>query len=65
MKIPKRFKKALYRRIPIYYNEETTEMIGRNWFYDLLAEINAYIDFYILEIEEVPILIEVEEDEIK
>jgi hypothetical protein len=63
MEIPKGFKKALYRRIPVYYNEETTEMIGRNWFYDLLAEINAYIDFHILEIEEVPILIEVDEDE--
>lgn len=63
MEIFKGFKKALYRRIPVYYNEETTEMIGRNWFYDLLAEINAYIDFYILEVEEVPILIEVDEDE--
>jgi hypothetical protein len=40
-------------------------LIGIKECLSLLAEINAYIDFYILEIEEVPILIEVEEDKIK
>ena len=58
MEKPNGFKLAYYRKIPIYYNTQTDELIGRNWFYDKLAYINILIDFYILNLEEIPILIE-------
>ena len=31
-------KKALYRSIPCYYDEETNEIEGRSWFYDILID---------------------------
>ena len=51
-------KKARYRGIPAYFNLETNEIQGRNWIYDILIEINIWIDVNIVEIEEFPILIE-------
>lgn len=27
-------RKAYYRKIPVYFNPETTELEGRNWFYE-------------------------------
>jgi len=51
-------KKAYYRRIPCYFDIDTHELVGRNWFYDLLVGINIWIDFEILKIEEIPIWIE-------
>jgi len=53
-------KKAYYRSIPAYYNLETGELIGRNWFYSLLIDINIWIDINIIQVEEFPILIEEE-----
>jgi len=55
-------KKAHYRCIPSYFNPETNELIGRNWFWDILVGINVWFDFMILEIEELPIWIEVDEN---
>ncbi len=55
------FKKAYYRKIPAYFNEETYELIGRNWFYDLLIDWNVWFDFVILELDGLPIFIEKED----
>jgi len=51
-------KKAYYRNIPCYFNSITNEIMGRNWIYDLLIEINIWIDFTLLNLDEIPILIE-------
>jgi hypothetical protein len=51
-------RRAYYRSIPAYFNPETNEIKGRNWFYDLLIDINIWWDFTVLELEEIPILIE-------
>ena len=51
-------KKAYYRMIPCFFNPNTNELEGRNWFYDLLIELNVWIDFELLGIEELPIYIE-------
>lgn len=51
-------KKAYYRRIPAYYNEETNELRGRNWFYDKLIDINIWIDINIIELDGFPIIVE-------
>ncbi len=55
------FKKAYYRKIPAYFNEETHELIGRNWFYDILIDWNVWFDFVILELDGLPIFIEKED----
>jgi len=57
-------KKAHYRNIPIYYDPKTEEVKGRNWFYDILVGINIYIDFNILSLEELPIWVDEEKEEI-
>jgi hypothetical protein len=51
-------KKAYYRRIPAYFDPETNEIMGRNKFYDILIDINIWIDFQILNLEELPVWIE-------
>ena len=53
-------KKAHYRNIPVYFNPETNEVKGRNGFYDIIVDINIFIDFYILLLEELPIWIDEE-----
>lgn len=58
MKKPENFKYAYYRNIPAFFNEESEELIGRNWLYDKLIEINIFIDNQILQIDYFPILIE-------
>lgn len=58
MKKPELFQLAYYRSIPAYFNEDTCEIIGRNWFYDKLIALNIWWDFEILQIEELPILLE-------
>ncbi len=59
----KGFKKAFQRKIPCYYNEETHEIKGRNWFYDQLVGINIFIDFEILGIVELPILVKIDDED--
>lgn len=58
MKKDSGFKLAYYRRIPAYFNEDTNELKGRSFFYDLLISINIFIDNEILRIDHFPILIE-------
>lgn len=58
-------KKAYYRRIPCYFNEETNEIIGRNKFYDILIDINIWFDYEILNLEELPVWIEEDNKENK
>jgi hypothetical protein len=50
--------KAYYRKIPAYFNPETNELYGRNWFYNLLITINLWVDVNIVQVEEFPIEIE-------
>lgn len=54
-------KKARYRKIPIYFNPDTGEIKGRNKFYDILVDINIWIDIKIVNIEYFPIWIEEDE----
>ncbi len=51
-------KKAKYRGIPAYFDINTMELIGRNWFYDLLIDVNVWIDVNIVGVEAFPIEIE-------
>lgn len=51
-------KKAYYRKIPAYFNEETLELRGRNKFYDWLISINIWFDVNILRLDGFPILVE-------
>ena len=37
------YKNAHYRNIPAYFNIEESAIEGRNWFYDLLIDINQSI----------------------
>ncbi len=46
------FKKAYYRKIPAYFNEET---------HDLLIDWNVWFDFVILELDGLPIFIKKED----
>lgn len=55
-------KNATYRNIPCWYDPETDELTGKNWFYDLMVEINLWFDFNILGLEEMPIWIDVDDE---
>lgn len=48
-------KRALYRKIPCYFNPSTNELIGTNMFYDILVWINIFIDFYLVGLTELPV----------
>lgn len=58
MKKPEGCLLAYYRSIPAYFNPITEQIIGRNWFWNLLVVFNAWWDFDVLGLEEVPVLIE-------
>lgn len=51
-------KKARYHNIPCWYESATRDLFGRNWFYDVLVDINKWLDVYIFEVEELEIKIE-------
>ena len=53
--------KGYYRWIPIYLDPIDNTLQGRNWFYDILVHANIWIDFEILNIDELPIWIEEDE----
>lgn len=55
------YRKAYYRGIPAYFNLLTSDLEGRNWLYDVLIDINVWIDIHIVEVETFPILIEDDE----
>jgi len=54
-------KNGHYRWLPIWYDEETEEIMGRNPISDIVLDILVWFDIEILEIEEIPIWIDVEE----
>lgn len=56
-------KKGHYRGVPIFMDLTTGEVEGRNWFYDILVDINLFIDTEVLQLEELPIWMEVDDDE--
>lgn len=56
------FQDARYRDIPALYDETTGEPKGKNWFYDILIDINLFIDLRILRLEEPPIWIATDEE---
>jgi hypothetical protein len=58
-------RKAYYRRIPCYFDVLTNELKGRNKFYDILVELNIWFDLTILQLEELPIWIEIDDNEVK
>ena len=51
---------ARYRGIPCWFDLETEELIGKNWFYDFLVDINVWLDINVFDVEEFPIWIEEE-----
>jgi len=57
--------KAFYRWIPCYFDEVTMELVGRNKFYDILVDINLWFDLKILQLDELPVWMEVDDDETK
>jgi len=59
------FKRAYYRSIPAWFDEETNELFGRNWFYDILININLWLDVNVFQIEEFPIYVEKDQSEEK
>lgn len=54
-------KRAFYRGIPAYFNEETGELRGRNILYGFLIDFYLWIDTCIFPVDE--LVIEVLEDE--
>lgn len=53
--IPEGMKKAYYRSIPAYFNPDTGELVGRSWIWNLLVDLNLFIDLTVLSLPEVPI----------
>jgi len=60
-----KFRNAKYRGIPCFYNPMNNEIIGKNWFYNLLIDIMLWIDLVIIEVDEFPLWVEVDEIEKK
>lgn len=56
----KKMLKARYRGIPVYYNPNTYEIIGRNIICDFFVFINIYIDKVLLKLSVLPVEIEEE-----
>lgn len=56
---------AHYRKIPCYFDDETNEIIGRNWIYDLLVDLNIWLDINVFDVEEFPILVECTNEEVE
>lgn len=55
------FKKAYYHGVPCMFNEVTKEIYGRNWFYDILVQLNIWLDVNVFEVEGFEIYIEKDE----
>ena len=53
-------KNAYYRKIPCYFDDKTSELIGRNVYWELLLQMTLWFDVQIINIEEFPIYIEEE-----
>lgn len=49
---------ARFYGIPVYFQPETNEMIGRNWFYDLLLHLIIPFELFLVDCNEYKIEIE-------
>jgi len=63
MKKPEGFKNAYYRRIPCFFNENTSELTGRNKFYSFLLDCMIWIDIHVFNEEGFPIWVEQESED--
>lgn len=55
-----------YRGIPIHIVSITgteTEFYGTNWFYDILVDLNLWWDCSVLQLEDLPIWVDVDEED--
>jgi len=57
------FRNAKYRGIPCWFDESTNEIKGKNWLFDKLIEVNVWFDFEVLQIEELPIWVDIDDDD--
>jgi|APSaa5957512576_1039674.scaffolds.fasta_scaffold15140_2 hypothetical protein len=51
-------KNAHYRGIPCYYDINSGDLQGRNWYWDILVEIVVWWDVEIIEVDSFPIWID-------
>ena len=56
-------KKGTYHGIPCLYNPVTEELGGVNWWTDILVCINIWLDYEVFMLKELPIWIDVDENE--
>lgn len=59
------YKKGYYRNIPVYVRRfeseyDDLEIVGRNWFYDILADFMLFWDTEILMVDYYQIWIEID-----
>jgi len=59
--MPEGYKRATYRGIPCYYNEEEYDLLDINRFYGTLISIALFIDIEVLKVEGFNIWIETED----
>ena len=52
---------AKYRAIPCWYNPLTDELKGKNWFYEILLWVVIWIDVNLVEVDEFPLWVEMDE----
>lgn len=57
------YKNAKYRGWPCWYDPIDSEIIGKNWFYSIMIDINIWLDVEIFQVEAFPIEIEDEDEE--
>ena len=56
-----KLKNARYRGIPCYWNPINDEIVGKNWLYDLLIDIALWVDINVINVDEFPLWVEVDE----
>lgn len=59
---PKGYKNAYYRETPAFYNLKTDDLIGRNWFWDIVIDVEIWIDINIFNIEYFPIWVDTKDN---
>lgn len=50
--------KAHYHGIPCYFNPDTHELRGRNWFTDKIVFFLIWFDYYMLYLDELDVYID-------
>lgn len=63
IELKKGFVKAVLWSVPIYYNEETDEVEGRNFLYGFVLDFVVFWQVEIMCVEGFPILITEEEED--